>query len=86
MSAVAVPDLTGRVARCACGAEVPSKRDLPFFDFRGEGSDYAERGCANCGFYDVAHGVNASGRVCDVFEPRGDTGVDTFYCGHGGWD
>lgn len=82
---VAATDVTVRVARCDCGREEPSSPNLPFFQFRGEGSPEATDVCV-CGFYDTAHEAKRTGRrvssaVCDEFTPRGPLPTDIFYCG-----
>lgn len=84
-----------RMARCGCGRTAPSDSEgLAFFESRGPLSRSASQ-CAHCGFAAVAHettnpvtgrpGVVASGK-CPGYEPRGDVGTDTFYCGCRGWD
>jgi hypothetical protein len=84
-------DLTNRMARCYCGEERPSSKDLPFFQFCGVGS--LEASSCKCGFYEVAHhpdpnSVRKKGIPCDVggYTPKGDQGWDKFYCGCRGWD
>jgi hypothetical protein len=51
--------LTGRTARCGCGAERPSAGDgrgsLAFFEYLGPGSRPAEIVCRHCRYHDVAH-------------------------------
>lgn len=83
------PDLTGRTARCSCGRTEPSSPKLPFFVYRGPGSEQATRSCKNCGYYDTAHTpevmANNKGLKCTNFEARGDWGTDSYYCGHSGW-
>lgn len=93
-------DLTGRVAKCACGKTAPSSDSLDFFGYRGEGSDDAARTCGRCGYYDTAHMTHyAPGAtvpsprfnvvergLCVGFIARGAAPFDTFYCGHAGWD
>lgn len=87
------PDLTGRTARCSCGKTNPSDtaapgyRELPFFEFRGEGSSAAAL-CA-CGYAEVAHGCQRDQEqkfTCGNYAPRGGQEFDGFYCGHAGWD
>lgn len=81
--------LVGRQARCSCGKIVQSKKTLPFFEFRGEGSRNAIHSCAHCRYYDVAHTNDNRSRnenICDDFTPQGDIGYDIFYCGCRGWD
>lgn len=92
-------DLTGRMARCSCGAERPSDKDrLAFFEYRGPGSSFAVEICA-CGFYRSAHEpeecrkrvrgnqqtVVESGR-CAGFTSQGPHEFDSYYCGCRGWD
>jgi hypothetical protein len=87
------PDLTGRLARCSCGKTNPSDKaapgykDLPFFEFRGEGSSSAA--LCKCGYAEVAHGCERDLKqrfTCGAYEPRGAWEFDGFYCGHAGWD
>jgi hypothetical protein len=93
--------LLTRTARCYCGAERPSSPSLAFFEFRGDGSDFAKH--CTCGYAECAHDpahmetlvhgrdgkrrptVVESGR-CDGFTPRGGAEFDSFYCGCRGWD
>lgn len=88
---VAMPDLTGRSARCTCGRTEPSSLDLAFFEFRGEGSPRGIDTCKHCAYALVAHERKAEtgeahlSRVCDNFEPRGPWEFDSFYCGCQGW-
>jgi hypothetical protein len=94
--AQSAPDLTGRVARCSCGAERPSSFELAFFEFRGEGSKAATQACAHCGYFAVAHGPDAPRRNhgqsaveragCPGFEPHGSWDYDIYYCGCRGWN
>jgi len=70
-----------------CTCEQPSSKDLPFFEFQGAGSREAELMCKHCPYHKVAHEKpNRSRDVCSHFEPRGDKGIDKFYCGCAGWD
>lgn len=88
------PDVTGRTAECAyrCGSREPSSHGLPFFEFRGAGSEEAENHC-KCGYHRVAHEYNEN-RVskepikCRVggFKPKGPQETDRYYCGCHGWD
>jgi hypothetical protein len=82
------PDLTGREAKCSCGKRVPSSIDLPFFEYRGEGSHEAVDICV-CGYAEVAHirplPKHLSNWVCQEFRSRGPL-PDLFYCGCRGWD
>ena len=75
------PDLTGRTARCGCGAEEPSSEDLPFFRYRGPGSPEYMRYCV-CGYHERAD-CHRSGD-CE-FTPSPNH-PDEFYCGCRGWD
>lgn len=81
------PDLTGRQARCSCMRPPrPSDINLPFFEYRGPGSASADDTC-HCGFARRAHTDQSLGKRLDhEFEPRGDVGFDSYYCGHSGWD
>jgi hypothetical protein len=97
---ITVEKLEGREARCTCGQTAPSIKALDgrlaFFEFRGEGSTSATEQCKHCGYYHVAHTEQApvwkngktavENRGCPGFEPRGDWGYDTYYCGCRGWD
>lgn len=92
-----VPDLTGRTAKCAyCKTEVPSRFDLPFFEYRGPGSPSATDYCGNCGYTKEVHATpfyrnstKKNPHLCinqgQSFTPRGDT-ADSYYCGCRGWD
>ena len=83
---VSSPDLTGRQARCPCGATKPSDTSLAFFEFRGVGSPHALKTC-KCGYYDVAHAASPRRPKMDhEFQPAGPDAYDLYYCGHGGWD
>lgn len=90
---VAVEKLTGRVARCSCGREEPSDADLFALEFQGAGGE-SERHCAECGYYEVAHGEVVYGGVLrphpiagtHEFRPRAPLSFDTYYCGCRGWD
>lgn len=81
--------LSGRQARCSCGATCPSDgtapgyKDIPFFTYRGPGSKEARESCV-CGYYREAHGK--PNIRCDDFRPRGPAEFDSFYCGCRGWD
>ena len=82
------PDLTGRSARCSCGATRPSdsERGLAFFEYLGPKSPAALQRC-RCGYYDTAHVPGARYQVKDhPFKPHGAYEFDTYYCGHAGWD
>jgi hypothetical protein len=90
--------LVGREARCTCGQTAPSTKALDgylaFFEYRGEGSRSATEQCKHCGYYDCAHGNSEDKELrnvveegkCPGFEPKGDWGYDTYYCGCRGWD
>lgn len=67
-------------AKCTC--EQPSSRDLPFFEYCGDGSKDSEH-CKHCGYYEVAHKDRHS---CRKYEARGGSLIDRFYCGCQGWD
>jgi len=91
--------LEGRTAKCGCGTERPSDETLPFFDYTGPGSYWADEVCG-CGYGRVAHtqeqqfsrtghlivhNVVVEGK-CAGFVPRGAAEHDRFYCGCRGWD
>ncbi len=82
--------MTARFARCTlCGTEQPSSPTLPFFEDCGPGSRDASR-CAHDGYLESAHRISPRPHhlrhLCDHYEPRGDCGVDQFYCGCQGWE
>lgn len=79
-----LPNLEGRQSRCTPKCKlVPSRVDLPFFEFRGEGSREAVDICV-CGYHKVAH---ENGLVrCRKFTPKGAQQYDKHYCGCMGWD
>ncbi len=86
--AEAAPDLTSRTSLCAyCREEAPSSKDLPFFEFRGEGSSEATDIC-QCRYHRIAHGKppKPGVKVCGEFSPRGAVDYDRHYCGCRGWD
>jgi len=86
--------LAGREARCSCGTIKPSSPELPFFDYLGPQSPDSRERCV-CGKHMVAHckvdpsvRISNNATVCKNggFKPRGAAELDTFYCGHDGWD
>jgi hypothetical protein len=96
------PDLTGRTARCSCGATRPSTDHLAFFEYRGPGSHSATDHCV-CGYFQCAHdpeymaslAPNRDGSrrrtvvedgTCSGFRPRGPAEFDVYYCGCMGWE
>lgn len=82
-------DLTGRQARCCDLSIVPSRFDLAFFEYRGEGSRVAREHCGNCSYMEAAHTDpirSKNKHVCDNFVPHGAYEYDSYYCGHAGWD
>ena len=89
----APPSLDGRKSKCAqCGKIVDSRTDLPFFEYRGPGSDRATKQCKCCGYFKIAHEDHA-GRInvvaqgkCKGFEPHGGYEFDSHYDGCRGWD
>lgn len=94
-----LPDLTGRIARCGCGATSPSSRKLPFFLFRGEGSYHALDNCKHCRYGQMAHDPAEMAKnvphnrrtvvedgLCPGFEAHGAYETDIYYCGCRGWD
>lgn len=107
MVVVGPPNLEGRIAKCGYSSPgrywygtvedhnkgVPSRIDLAFFEFKGEGSRIAMERCKECGFADVAHEGEKLGkwvRDADVkrhpFVPHGPYEFDSYYCGCYGWD
>lgn len=85
---VDTPDLNHREARCMCGKKEASSVDLAFFEYRGNGSRYAQTTC-KCGFGDMAHTQEVWDRnphVCKNFNPRGAHEFDSYYCGCRGFD
>lgn len=85
-------DLTNRRAKCAYhhaeDDSVPSDLNLPFFEFRGEGSADSVNFCKHCGYYKIVHDptyyrYKALGHE---FEPCGPFEYDRYYCGCRGWD
>ena len=83
-------DLTGRTASCSCGVTVPSRLDLAFFEYQGEGSGDAVNLC-KCGYHAIAHEpinprTGKPGITEHEFTPRGGRDGDRFYCGCRGWD
>ncbi len=70
--------------RQQCRCELPSDVALPFFEYRGPGSENATRRC-RCGYFDIAHEKPGRRDACGTFEPVGDS-FDHFYCGCKGWD
>jgi hypothetical protein len=92
-----VPDLTNRMAKCiyGCGSQQPSSLELPFFEYRGEGSKEAVESCGECHYHEVAHkhrtdrvdprSVMEKGK-CTGFKPVGPARSDKYYCGCMGWD
>ena len=86
------PSLDGRSAQCpSCKKIEPSRFEMPFFDYRGVGSFYAENTCGVCGFYKIAHGETnpiskRPGITSHPFSASGPADLDEFYCGCRGWD
>lgn len=78
-------DLTGRISMCSnCKRTVPSTVDLPFFEYRGDGSPTATQRC-KCGYYEVAHQMEGFECKNGGFEPHGAYDTDLHYCGCRGW-
>lgn len=79
----ALINLSGRIAKCSmCEHEVPSLRDLAFFQFRGEGSYAAAHTCNVCRYNDRGCPINQkrTGKIHD-FEPHGAFEFDVYYDG-----
>lgn len=85
----------GRTAQCQCGRREPSDEVCgDHFEFRGAGSDSAEKTCV-CGYRLEAHS-HTEGRVaarsvvekglCTGFRPRGPMPLDLYWCGCGNTD
>jgi hypothetical protein len=78
------------MARCLCKRTEPSALELPFFEFRGEGSRAATDLCKHCGYALVAHTAEVMARnkalKCTSFESHGAWEFDLYYCGCRGWD
>lgn len=99
-------DLSGRFARCSyytgCHSQQSSSIDLAFFEYRGEGSKYAEKECHICGYHSKDWKPNPkNGKICynnsDKPNPyvcinKGKQCVygvfefDRYYCGCHGWN
>lgn len=78
-----VPDLSGRKAFCAeCHKCECSSYNLPFFEYCGDGS-FKSKLCKNCGYSKEAH--QRESNKCFCYEPKGDNGEDSYYCGCLGW-
>jgi hypothetical protein len=80
----APPSLEGRQSKCTAKCKVvPSSNELPFFEYRGEGSREATLIC-KCGYHQVAH--DKGNTRCKTFTPKGPQQFDKHYCGCMGWD
>lgn len=99
--------LDGRTATCGGGvngeghAPRLSSLSLPFFEYRGEGSDW-QRHCdaqveklggrvVGCGFFDTVHQevnphTGRPGITDHEFVQRPPAERDSYYCGCRGWD
>ena len=79
-----------RMAKCGqCNTMVPSAKNLAFFVDWSAGSEAAEKHCKHCGYHEQAHKKEIQSKnkhICSNFEPRGDRGFDSYYCGCRGWD
>lgn len=65
----------------------PSNVRLPFFEYRGPGSIWAETFCGTCGMGYTSHQRPGAGRQpCGAFVARGPAEFDAFYCGCRGLD
>lgn len=86
----APPDLTGRTAKCTCGASAPSSPALAFFEYRGPGAGRATCAVGDCIFLESVHQpINPhTGRpgVTDHTFVARTYDFDSFYCGCRGWD
>lgn len=90
-----MPDTTEPIDRpvlCVyCKRPGDPTSSLPFFEYRGEGSDYATKHCAKCMYVDTVHAeinphTGRPGVTDHPFTPRGPAAHDTYYCGCRGWD
>lgn len=87
------PSLEGRMAECSCGKTAPSSPALAFFEYRGLGSESAEKSCEVCRYNLVVHDpeyrktlVGGGPKWTEhEFIPVGDR-QDIYYCGCRGWD
>ena len=85
---------------CKCGS-IPSSEKLAFFEYRGEGSQYALSQCHICGYYTKDWQRNKAGKntykdsikinphTCYSKGKEcifGPYEFDRFYCGCFGWD
>lgn len=90
-----------REATCPhCERRAPSNPELPFFEARGPGSEWARKHCRQCRCFEVAHqprGDDAPeflrGKIPTVIgEPHAFEAMtegwptDSFYCGCRGWE
>ena len=82
-----VPDLKNRKAVCTdCRRTTKSSLDLPFFEYRGSGSAYANTTCKNCHKPKAWH-MSDRYKTCDNFEPTEEGAeYDIYYCGCRGWN
>lgn len=82
------PDLTNREAICFyCKTVRVSSTELPFFEYRGPGSNWAELHCKTCEKNSRVHYERVeSGADVHDYVPGGRAGTDSFYCGCRGWD
>ena len=79
-------ELNTRVARCQCGKVRESNWDLPFFEYRGDGSRAAVDFC-KCGYAMTAHLLPSKPRnICHRAEKHGAWPHDIWYCGCNGLD
>lgn len=87
------PSLEGRMAKCSCGNKRPSDWSLPFFEYKGPGSNAEKTHCKNCGMTVAWHKPDHWFRVkypektrCEKFEPGYEYEHDEYYCGCSGWN
>ena len=76
------PSLDGRIAKCSCGNTRESSPSLAFFEFQGEGSDWAMGHCAVCGYAPRAHDTNVAHMA--RIEKGGRTRYENFMEKNGG--
>lgn len=81
------PSLDGRNAVCDyfdCMKKVPSDFNLPFFEYRGPGSEVAEKACGICNIWHKGKDAPKHTKPHDWKPKLFET--DRYYCGCKGWD
>ena len=85
------PSLEGRTSKCTyCDRKAPSSTQLPFFEYKGPGSESSRNNCRNCAYAEVAHTPEVMAKndrlKCVNFVPHGPYEFDRHYCGCRGWE